>query len=123
MELELFPLTVSTFVPGPRMFTLAVINGRLVASVMTPVTLENVMAPPPPPLASRMAWRNEPEPASWLLLTVKVAAESSAATKAVTPITAQIFLRYDFNILISMLWHCPCLCNSTAYIQAERWFS
>jgi hypothetical protein len=80
----LLPLIVSRFVPGPAIVMLVVIAGSGEARVIVPLNVNVIVLFPPAAFASNMACRNESDPESAVVITVKVAAPTKrpGASKA-----------------------------------------
>jgi hypothetical protein len=94
-RLELSPLIVSAFAPGPTMLTFLLMTSSPVFSVIVPVT-EKLMVSPS--AASASALRNEPSPLSLLFDTVIVNADTRAGpSKATTAMMAKARRRVAGN--------------------------
>ena len=72
----------------PSIVTGLVITGSAVAGTIVwtpePTMLKAIVSAPAAALASRIAWRSDPAPASSMLVTVNVAADKDPASKAST---------------------------------------
>jgi hypothetical protein len=103
MEYLSWPQIVSEELPGPMMYVFWLIPGKELCSVISPLTLKNVICPPPWALALKIACLKDPDPESEVVVTTYVPARMFVVVSAVTPIAAQIFLRFDFVICFVLL--------------------
>jgi hypothetical protein len=77
-RLALLPLMVSWLAPGPLIVSVLLITSSPLIRVMVPVTEKLIVSPE---LASITAWRREPAPESFKLVTVIVAAHAGIVRK------------------------------------------
>ena len=83
------PLIVRLAAPGPSIVSASVTVGRLLPSVIVPVTAKVIVSAPGTALASRIAWRSDPGPESLVVVTLKLVAWTGAAeTSAIATATA-----------------------------------
>ena len=91
----LLPLIVNRFVPGPEMVVLSVTGGNAEARVIVPLTVKLIVSSPFVALASSIACRSEPTPASLVVVTLKMVAFAVPIATTKTP--ANKALRFIFN--------------------------
>ena len=98
----LLPLMVRRFVPGPVIVVLSVTAGKGAASVTVPEIVKSMVSSPTVTLESRMDCRNEPAPASAVVVTVKVAAGVREAKPSQAKNSNPVFIN-ERNLLFNAL--------------------